>query len=106
MEQTLWNKLSLLIVILANLQNSQTMAGVISRPSQTKCDYGQSSPNRKTYEINPPDDAWKIEVEQYFKDKIDSLPLLEQIVELKKEITKLRKQLYEISKKANVKMDD
>jgi len=84
------------------------MAGVTARPcpsnQRAKCDYGQSQhPNRAFYV--DPDEAWKREVEEFFKDKVDNLPIVEQIIELKKEIKKLRKQLHEISKKANVKMD-
>lgn len=98
--------LSLLVVLLAALSCLPTIAGVISRPSNAKCDYGQHSPTRTIYVINPPDEAWKLEVDQYFKDKIDHLPLAEQVEKLKKEVKKLRKQLFDISKKADVKMED
>lgn len=79
-------------------------AGITARPCPSKCDYGQSSQASRNFCLNP-DDAWLAELEEYFKNKVNNLSMPEQIAELKKEIKKLRKQLYEISKKANFKME-
>lgn len=101
-------KLRLLMSLLALYYTTPIIAGVTARACPTgqrsKCEYGQPTKTHYTYHTNP-EEPWKLEVEEFFKEKIDNLTVVEQINELKKEIKKLRKQLYEISKKSTVKME-
>lgn len=102
-------KLSIKLLGVFLLTSSLSMlAGITARPcpsnQRSKCEYGQSSPVRNFYIESEP--TWQLEVEQYFKDKIDYLPIAEQVEKLKKEVKKLRKKLYDISKKAGVELED